>query len=296
MLRGKQRHEALDGATGRAAGQASCRSSRRLGSGCSWSATCPAPCPSLRELVEPRDCALALDPGGVAGRQALDQGCDPVPDLQGEMRCRRPDQLAHVVHRHTVLRRQSVGSLCSAHDRQRVSAPHRSSSRMRTISLSSSMRACNSTLIGRFVAHHPDVVVHAADGVEPVARLDVLQEALQRAGQDLGVLDEQQRTVLPARGEDRTRRSVERALRVCHHHAVARVAQSPAEGRVRVPRECDGILDRPPCGRFAARGRVPATGAPPAPTPRWAGRARRCRDARGCGSPAGSPRGARPAP
>ena len=57
----------------------------------------PALLGAERELVQPRDLALALAPGGVVRREAGDQRPDPVAELKREVRRRGAHQLAHVL-------------------------------------------------------------------------------------------------------------------------------------------------------------------------------------------------------
>ena len=50
-----------------------------------------------RELGEPRDLALALDPGRVVRRERRDQALDPVADLKREVGRRRAGERADVL-------------------------------------------------------------------------------------------------------------------------------------------------------------------------------------------------------
>src|SRR3954465_4993862 len=52
---------------------------------------------AVRELGQAADLALALDPGGVVGRQVTDEVADAVADLEREVRRRGAHQLAHVL-------------------------------------------------------------------------------------------------------------------------------------------------------------------------------------------------------
>ena len=66
-----------------------------------------------REVFEARDLALRLDASGMLGRERLDETPNPVADLEREVRCRRPDEGANVLHRD--LAREAVGALRFAH-------------------------------------------------------------------------------------------------------------------------------------------------------------------------------------
>src|SRR2546421_1306729 len=50
-----------------------------------------------RQLVEPRDLPLALDPGGIVRVETADQCANPLAELEREMGGRCPHQLADVV-------------------------------------------------------------------------------------------------------------------------------------------------------------------------------------------------------
>ena len=95
-----------------------------------------------RDPLEPRDLALALEPGGVVGRQRRDQLADPVAELEREVRGRGAHELAHVVDRHAVLGAQALGLLGFGHGAG-VYEPVAASTGW--ISSSASMRACTST-------------------------------------------------------------------------------------------------------------------------------------------------------
>jgi hypothetical protein len=64
-----------------------------------------------RHALEPLDCPLAFDPGRVVGRQVRDQTGDPIPDLKGEVGSRGTYQLADVLDRDPVPRREAIGPL-----------------------------------------------------------------------------------------------------------------------------------------------------------------------------------------
>ena len=65
---------------------------------------------------EPLDLALALDAGGMVGRQRRDQLGDAVAQLQGEVRGGGAHQLADVLHGHLVVGAGAVGMLEFAHE------------------------------------------------------------------------------------------------------------------------------------------------------------------------------------
>src|SRR5215218_4203911 len=73
------------------------------------------------------------------------------------------------------------------------------------------------------VPDQPRVVVEGASRVVEVPGLDVEQEAPQLGGNRVGVLGQQQRTPLTARGERRRGGGVERLVRVRDHQAMARI-------------------------------------------------------------------------
>src|SRR5215210_3321030 len=58
----------------------------------------PAPLRAVRQLVEPSDLPLALDAGGMLGRQALNKVADAVAQLEREVGGGGPHQLAHILH------------------------------------------------------------------------------------------------------------------------------------------------------------------------------------------------------
>ena len=87
----------------------------------------------IGELLEHRDLALALDPDGMSLGQRLDQALDPLADLQREVGCRGPGELADVVDRRLAAGREAAGfsyslkafsgwSVSSARLRRRVAA------------------------------------------------------------------------------------------------------------------------------------------------------------------------------
>lgn len=67
-----------------------------------------------RHALEPRDRALALDPGRIAGRQVLDQARDAIPDLKREVGGRRSNQLPDVLDGDAAAGREPVGALGAA--------------------------------------------------------------------------------------------------------------------------------------------------------------------------------------
>src|SRR5207248_8847914 len=68
-----------------------------------------------RQLVEPLDLALALDPGRMARREVPDQGADPPPELKREVGRRGAHQLADVLDRDLAPLAQAVRMFCLAH-------------------------------------------------------------------------------------------------------------------------------------------------------------------------------------
>ena len=79
------------------------------------SAACPRTSPAIREPVQPRDLALSLDPGGMAGGEVADQLADPLAQLQREMRRRGAHQLPYVVDCHLATGTQTIWILGLAH-------------------------------------------------------------------------------------------------------------------------------------------------------------------------------------
>src|SRR5262245_21476328 len=69
-----------------------------------------------RDLLEPGDLPLALDPGRVIGREAADQVLDAVAQLEGEVGGRRAHQLPHVLDSGLPL--EPVGPFVLAHGRK----------------------------------------------------------------------------------------------------------------------------------------------------------------------------------
>ena len=67
------------------------------------------------QLLQARDLALALDPGGMVRGQRGDQPGDAVADLQREVRRRGAHQLADVVDRDLVVGGLADGALGFAH-------------------------------------------------------------------------------------------------------------------------------------------------------------------------------------
>src|ERR1051325_6893270 len=65
------------------------------------------------------------------------------------------------------------------------------------------------------VTHEPGVIVNTAHGVEPVAGLDVEEVALERRGELLGGVEQEQRAVLAGGGKRRGGACVLRAIGVC---------------------------------------------------------------------------------
>ena len=185
-----------------------------------------------RMPLEPLDRALALDAGRVVraagpsiSRATRSRICSAKWGVAGPTSSRMSSTVTRCAGR------EAVGSLGAAHD---ASLCTRSSSRTRTISLSSSICACTVDADRGLVAHEPGVIVDAAHGVEPVAGLDVEQVVLERRGQ--------RRRRSRAAAADRTcrsrrapRRAAASSVRssVREHEAVARVAHAPAEGRRR---------------------------------------------------------------
>lgn len=72
-----------------------------------------APLRPVGELLETCDFALALDPGGMLGRQPLDQGADSVAKLEREVRRGGTHELPDVLKRRLPF--EAVGLLELAH-------------------------------------------------------------------------------------------------------------------------------------------------------------------------------------
>src|SRR5947209_7471230 len=68
-----------------------------------------------RDPVQARDLPLALGSGRMIGRQAADQGPDPLAQLEREVRGRGAHQLAHVLDGDLVVGLESVWMLGLAH-------------------------------------------------------------------------------------------------------------------------------------------------------------------------------------
>src|SRR3954454_2539436 len=67
------------------------------------------------DALEPRDLALAFEPGGMVGLEAADEGGDAVAELQRELRRRGAHELAHVLDRDLVVGGAAARVLGFAH-------------------------------------------------------------------------------------------------------------------------------------------------------------------------------------
>src|SRR4051794_34504301 len=67
------------------------------------------------DALEPRDLALAFEPGGMVGLEAADEGGDAVAELQREVRRRGAHELAHVLDRDLVVGGAAARVLGFAH-------------------------------------------------------------------------------------------------------------------------------------------------------------------------------------
>jgi hypothetical protein len=84
----------------------------RLEPGLGW---VPADLADERDLVQPRDLALALDPRRVISGQTADQRSDPLAQLQREVGGRSAHELAHVLDGYLVVGTEAIWMLGLTH-------------------------------------------------------------------------------------------------------------------------------------------------------------------------------------